>query len=210
MAEVNFYKPLEKTIQSLTNSFESISSKRKELLKPLTDFVELKVKANKNADLIFICTHNSRRSHICQIWTQAAAAYYQIKNVKSYSGGTEVTAFNPRAVKTLQEVGFQIKATSEGQNPVYAVRFSDDGREIRAFSKMYDSPPNPSAGFAAVMSCSHAEKNCPFVPGMQTKISLPYSDPREFDDTPKEAPKYSHSVKEIGSEIFYAFSQIRL
>ncbi len=210
MAGVNFYNPLEKTIQSLMNDFETISSKRKDLLKPLTDFVELKAKTNEKAELIFICTHNSRRSHICQIWTQAAAAYYQINNVVSYSGGTEVTAVNPRAVKALQEAGFNIKRTSEGNNPAYNVRFSDDGREIKAFSKMYDSPPNPSTGFAAVMTCSQADKNCPVVSGMQKRISLPYDDPKQFDDTDEEAAKYSDRVKEIGSEIFYAFSNIRL
>ena len=207
-SKVTLYKPLEETIQSLIKNFNSIPDTRKHILKQLTDFVETKVKKNEKAELIFICTHNSRRSHISQIWGQTAAAYYGIGNVLCHSGGTEATAFNPRAVKAMEEAGFKINATSNDANPVYEVEFSDEANEVIAFSKKYDSASNPQKGFAAVMTCSHADENCPVVFGMEKRISLPYNDPKDFDGTPQEAARYSERVREIGTEILYAFSQV--
>lgn len=204
-----FYKPLAATIDTLTKNFNTISPERKALLKQLTEFVKRKTNNNEKIELIFICTHNSRRSHISQIWGQAAAAYYGIPNVLSYSGGTEATAFNPRAVKAMQEAGFRIEATSAGTNPTYEVSFSDQGNTVIAFSKKYDSSSNPQKGFAAIMTCSHADENCPVVIGMEKRISLPYNDPKDFDGTPLESEKYAERVREIGTEILYAFSQVK-
>ena len=209
-SSVTFYQALDETISSLIRNFDTIPDSRKEILKQLTAFVEDKLKANQKIELIFICTHNSRRSHLSQIWGQAAAAYYGIKNVLSYSGGTEATAFNPRAVKAVKEAGFKVNATSEGTNPVYEVTFSDEANGVIAFSKKYDSKSNPQKGFAAVMTCSHADENCPVVSGMEKRISLPYNDPKDFDDTPQEAAKYAERVREIGTEILYAFSQVKV
>jgi arsenate reductase len=209
-SRVALHKTLDETVQSLVINFGTIPTERKEILKQLTDFVQAKAKNHEKIELIFICTHNSRRSHISQIWAQAAAAYYGIGNVVSYSGGTEATAFNPRAVKAMQEAGFKITATSEGTNPIYEVSFADGANEVIAFSKKYDSESNPRKGFAAIMTCSHADENCPVVLGMEKRISLPYNDPKDFDGTPQEAAKYSERVKEIGTEILYAFSQVKV
>ncbi len=206
---VMFYPPLSETIEALVGNFGSIPSERKQILNQLTDFVQAKSERQEKINLIFICTHNSRRSHISQIWAQAAAAYYGIGNVVSYSGGTEATAFNPRAVKAMEEAGFKITSSSNGTNPIYEVRFSDEANEVIAFSKKYDSETNPQKGFAAVMTCSHADENCPVVIGMEKRISLPYNDPKDFDGTPQEASKYAERVREIGTEILYAFSQVK-
>lgn len=207
--KVEFYKPIESTIHSLIKQFDSIPDDRKDILKQLTDFIEGKVKSNQKIELVFICTHNSRRSHISQIWAQAAAAFFGVKDVVAYSGGTEATAFNPRAVKAMAEAGFKINITKDGSNPVYNVQFSDSSNGVIAFSKKYDAEANPKKGFAAIMTCSHADENCPVVSGMEKRISLPYNDPKDFDDTPREASKYAERVMEIGKEILFAFSQVR-
>jgi arsenate reductase len=136
-----------------------------------------------------------------------AAAYYEIPKVTSYSGGTEATSFNPRAVKAMQEAGFKIEALSKDSNPIYKVAFANDADEIEVFSKRYDFETNPQKGFAAVMTCSHADENCPVVFGMEKRISLPYNDPKDFDDTSRESEKYAERVTEIGTEILYAFSK---
>jgi arsenate reductase (thioredoxin) len=208
--KVAFYPPLEDTILSLTKTFDSIPGERKAILREITDYVESKARKNEKIDLVFICTHNSRRSHISQIWAQAGAAYYGIDDVRSYSGGTEATAFNPRAVRAMQNAGFQIGIASEGENPVYEVKYSHNGHAIIAFSKKYDSDSNPHEAFAAVMTCTHADENCPIVFGMEKRISLPYNDPKDFDGTPQEATKYLERVREIGAEILYAFSQAKV
>lgn len=196
------------TVEKLTNEFDLISTERKMLLQQLVEFVERKVKAGQPVYLNFICTHNSRRSHLSQIWAQAAAHYYTIPNVFCYSGGTEATAFNPRAVKAMQEAGFSITMTRDGENPLYEVRFAENANPVIAFSKKYDDPFNHNKDFAAIMTCSHADDNCPLVLGASGRVALTYNDPKEFDGTPLEAAKYSERVHEIGREILFAFSQV--
>ena len=207
--KATLYSPVEKNIERYKKEFDQIPEERKEALKELAVFVETKVKAGEKAELIFICTHNSRRSHISQIWAQTAAAYYGVPHVIAYSGGTEATAFNPRAVKAMEEAGFKIKKTSEGTNPIYEVRFADDAAAIKAFSKKYDGEGNPKNGFGAIMTCSYADQNCPLVAGATVRIATPYDDPKDFDGTPQEAAKYTERVHQIGREILYTFSLIK-
>jgi arsenate reductase len=159
--------------------------------------------------LNFICTHNSRRSHIAQLWGQAAASYYGVKDVFCFSGGTEATAFNPRAVKAMQSVGFDIQKIKEGENPVYEVRFSTNEFPVVAFSKKYDDPFNHNQNFAAVMTCSHADENCPLVLGATTRIAITYDDPKDFDGTALEEATYSERANQIGREILFTFSKVR-
>lgn len=197
------------TVEQLTKEFNQIPADRKEILNQLVQFVETKIKGGNNVYLNFICTHNSRRSHLSQLWAQAAAHYYNIPNVFCYSGGTEATAFNPRAVKAMQDVGFIIKKTKEGDNPVYEVQFANDAPPVVAFSKTYDDPFNHNKDFAAIMTCSHADENCPLVLGASGRVALTYDDPKEFDGTPQEAAKYAERVQQIGREILFAFSQVK-
>jgi arsenate reductase len=199
---------LQPTIDQLTKEFDQIAAHRKETLRELTQFIKSKVNAGQPAYLNFICTHNSRRSHVSQLWAQAAAHHYHVPKVVCFSGGTEATAFNPRAVKAMQEAGFSIKMTKDGNNPIYEVRFADDVEPIIAFSKTYDDPFNYNKDFAAIMTCSHADENCPLIQGASKRIALNYDDPKEFDGTPLEAAKYSERVHEIGREILFAFSQV--
>jgi arsenate reductase (thioredoxin) len=205
----DFYEILRNNIKKLTDQFDQIQSDRKAILKELSGFIKEKIKANQKIELTFICTHNSRRSHISQIWAQAAASYYGINNVFSYSGGTEATAFNPRAVKAMEEVGFKILKTTESENPVYEIYYSDTSKPVISFSKKYDAEYNPQQNFIAVMTCSHADENCPLVVGAAKRISLNYNDPKDFDGTPQESAKYSERVSEIGREILFVFSEVK-
>jgi arsenate reductase (thioredoxin) len=200
---------LQSKIDKLTKAFDQIPDERKETLLELTRFVHEKKNAGGPVYLNFICTHNSRRSHLAQLWAQAAAHYYGIKNVFCFSGGTEATAFNPRAVKAMQNAGFSIKVTRDGDNPIYEVRFDNDAPPIVVFSKKYDDPFNHNKDFAAIMTCSHADENCPLVLGASRRIALTYDDPKEFDGTPQEVAKYAERVHQIGREILYAFSQVK-
>lgn len=186
----------------------AVPAERKALLDDIAAYVGKKIKENKDANLIFICTHNSRRSHMSQIWAQAAAHHYGLNKVRCFSGGTEATAFNPRAVRAMKKAGMKIEVNEPGDNPVYSVKFSDDGREIRAFSKKYDNSFNPKDEFCAVMTCSHADENCPFIPGAESRVSIPYQDPKEFDGTDKEEQMYEERSRQIASEMFYLFSRV--
>ncbi|HTF21289.1 MAG TPA: hypothetical protein VK658_24600 [Chryseolinea sp.] len=204
------YSPIIKHLDQYQKEFDRIPEDRRKALKRLALFIEEKRNSGGKAELIFICTHNSRRSHIAQIWAQTAAAYYSISGVVTYSGGTEATAFNPRAVKAMSDIGFKIIDTTGGENPLYEIRFADDTPAIKAFSKKYDSDKNPKQGFGAIMTCSQADQNCPVVLGAALRIATPYDDPKDFDGTPQESEKYTERTHEIGRDILYAFSLVKL
>jgi arsenate reductase (thioredoxin) len=195
-------------VRQVIDEFDSISDKRKSILADLADYISTKIKAGQIAQLIFICTHNSRRSHMSQLWTQAAAHFYGVEGIQTYSGGTEATAFNPRAVKAMQKAGFDIKILKEGDNPVYVVAFAEDAPGVEAFSKKYDDAVNPQKDFAAIMTCSDADQNCPFIPGASLRIPIPYDDPKDFDGTAREEAKYDERCHQIAREMFFVMSEV--
>jgi arsenate reductase len=202
------FPSLQITVDQLMREFDQIGEDRRKLLKQLTDFVCEKSEVNQKVFLNFICTHNSRRSHIAQLWAQIAAYYFGISNVECFSGGTEATAFNPRAVKAMQDVGFNISKIKDGDNPHYEVRYSSDSPPVNSFSKKYDDPFNQAKDFAAIMTCSHADENCPLVFGASTRIAITYDDPKDFDGTALEEAKYAERVCQIGREMLFAFSEV--
>lgn len=197
------------TIETLRHEFNLIPDERRKILSGITSFIESQISQKSKADLIFICTHNSRRSHVAQIWAQTAAAWYNVKGVNSYSGGTEATAFNVNAIEALRKLGFRISAGSNGNNPKYSVTYADNHLAFEVFSKKYDESPNPDRGFAAIMTCSQADADCPIVSGSAIRISLPYDDPKNFDGTTLESAKYLERALEIGRELLFVFSQIK-
>lgn len=184
-----------------------ISEERKAVLQVLIDYVQQKADQNQEINLNFICTHNSRRSQFSQIWGKVAAAFFGI-DINSFSGGVEVTAFNERAVASITRFGF--KVSKEGEvNPKYFVFYSEDKDPIVTFSKVYDDAANAPKGFAAVMTCSHADENCPFIPGAEARIPVRYEDPKAFDDTDQEVEMYDKRSLQIASEMLYVFSRIK-
>ncbi|MBT0608808.1 arsenate-mycothiol transferase ArsC [Aequorivita echinoideorum] len=191
-----------------TINTETISNERKDSLQPLIDFIKTKVSNSGKIRLNFICTHNSRRSHLSQIWAQALAYYFKINNVQCYSGGTERTALFSLVVETLLSSGFKIKSISEGNNPVYAIKYSENEHPIIGFSKTLDDDFNPKSAFAAIMTCSQADGGCPFIAGAEKRIPITYEDPKQFDGTPLQTEKYKQTSLQIATELYYVFSQI--
>jgi len=187
---------------------QTIPDERKKVLEPLTDFIKSKVSEGQEVRINFICTHNSRRSHLSQIWAQTMAGYFNIKNVFCYSGGTEATALFPMVAETLQNSGFQIKTVSKNDNPIYSIKYADNEHPVIGFSKKLDDDFNPRSGFAAVMTCDSANEACPFVPGAEKRIPITFEDPKAFDNTPQQAEKYQERSLQIATELFYVFSQI--
>lgn len=192
-----------------TFNFESITPERRITLQPLIDFIQAKATNQQQIRLNLICTHNSRRSHLSQVWAQTAAAHYDIKNVFCYSGGTEATAMFPMAAKTLAKQGFQIKTIAEGSNPIYTIKYAANEHPIIGFSKTFDDDFNPQSEFAAIMTCSSADQGCPFIAGAEKRIPITFEDPKAFDNTPQQAEKYEERSLQIATEMFYVFSQIK-
>ena len=200
-----------KTIQDVVSHLDikEISKERKELLQLLIEFIQNKINNDAIINLNFICTHNSRRSHLSQVWAQTLAHYFNIKNVFCYSGGTEATALFPSAAEALQSSGFKIDRLSSESNPVYAIKFSKVTHPVIGFSKTFDANFNPASEFAAIMTCSSADKGCPFILGAEKRIPLTYEDPKAFDNTPQQAEKYLERSLQIATELKYVFSNIK-
>ena len=201
------FNQIENTITSL--NIESISTERKETLQPLIDFIKTKVNANQEIRLNFICTHNSRRSHLSQVWAQTMAYYFYVKNVFCYSGGTEATALFPMEAETLRNKGFEVKTISKNENPVYSIKYAANQHPIIGFSKKLDDDFNPKSEFAAIMTCNSANEACPIVQGAEKRIPITFEDPKAFDNTPQQAEKYKERSLQIATELFYVFSQIK-
>ncbi|MEM6395815.1 MAG: protein-tyrosine-phosphatase [Bacteroidota bacterium] len=214
---------------SLQAQADRIPTERKAKLDKLVNYIRQK----DFAHLVFICTHNSRRSHLAMIWATVAAHFFRLGYVPSvdrlpqvgdarqsgvghthrsevftYSGGTEATAMNPRIVRALLAAGFKIKTLETGENPIYEVNAGEDFEPIRCFSKVYDHEENPKSDFAAIMVCSSADADCPYVPGADFRLALPYQDPKRGDDLPAEVQIYQDSLLEIGREMVYVFSRL--
>jgi len=211
---MNLYTTLDQTIKKML--INEVSEDQKSILSVLVNFIQQKRANGEAINLNFICTHNSRRSQFAQLWAQTAAFYYGIE-VNCFSGGVEETAFNKRAVDSVERSGFKVvkKNRTSGRlhqhgegNPRYTVSFGEDAQPLVMFSKMFDDASNPSTNFAAVMTCSHADENCPFIPGTEARIPLLYNDPKEFDGTAQEAEKYDERSMQIATELFYVFSCI--
>lgn len=202
------YPKLEQYIKSAIDDFETISKERQEKLREIGTLIRNNKAESIQSQLTFICTQNSRRSHLSQIWTATAAAYYR-ESVKTFSGGTEATAFNPRAVAAIERAGFVVsKDTKNAKNPHYLVRYSEGEEALECFSKKYNDSFNPQNSFIAVMTCSDADEACPIVLGAKSRVAIPYIDPKVSDNTEKEAQTYDERCKQIATEMLFLMSQV--
>lgn len=202
------FEQVRSNLQALSMNYNSIPEKRKELLHTIANYIRSKKEKNESIQLMFVCTHNSRRSHFGQIAAALASNYYGINNVKTYSGGTEATAFNPNAIKAIEQFGLRIEKITDKTNPHYNVFFGDHEKTI-CFSKVYNDPFNPKENFAAIMTCGDAEENCPFIPGVELRIATTYEDPKRSDGTPLQEQTYLERFKQIATEIMYTFSLVK-
>ena len=198
-------------IEAVINSLDvtTISHERKKILAPLIAYIQTKIDSQSEIRLNFICTHNSRRSHLSQVWAQAIAEYFKLNNVICYSGGTEATALFPMVAETLKKSGFKIAVIAEGTNPIYSIKYADNQHPIIGFSKTYDSNFNPVSEFAAIMTCSHADGNCPIITGAEKRIPITFEDPKISDGTPQQVEVYAKRSLQIATELKYVFSEIK-
>ncbi|WP_407498486.1 arsenate-mycothiol transferase ArsC [Elizabethkingia anophelis] len=203
------YQSLFENIQGIQKAF-NINEERKNVLWPLIGYIQKKINDKKRININFICTHNSRRSHLSQIWAQAAASYFNIPGVHCYSGGTEETALFPKIIETLKVQGFNILKISDGNNPVYAINYSANTPPVIGFSKKYDNPFNPEDSYAAVMTCSQADEGCPFIAGAKVRIPITFEDPKKSDNTPEQTQVYAERSLQIAAEMLYVFSSIKI
>ncbi|HNO80312.1 MAG TPA: protein-tyrosine-phosphatase [Phycisphaerae bacterium] len=200
-------KPIAGYVSKRQAEFDQIDAKRKAQLEELSAYIRQQRAVVEPVRLTFVCTHNSRRSHMAQLWASVAAETYGI-HATTYSGGTESTAFNPRAVAAMERAGFEIEKTTDDPNPIYHVRYADDRSAMTCFSKKHNSDPNPHEGFAAIMVCSDADRSCPAVRGATGRFAIPFVDPKAADGTPEEAATYDERCAQIAREMLYVMSRV--
>jgi arsenate reductase len=203
-------KSIRKYCDAQIREFDKIGASRKAKLNILAEYLIDKYQKEKTPKVIVICTHNSRRSHLGQIWLAVGADYFGLPKIETYSGGTEATAFNPRAVQALNAIGFDINtANKTAENPKYAIKWTIEMSPYIAFSTKYDEAPNPTKNFAAIMVCTDADEKCPLVAGMDLRLALPFEDPKAFDDTALESEKYSERCEQIAREFLYVLNEVK-
>jgi len=210
MKKDTFYTDLDNYCKAIEKEFIEIPESRIEILQQLGDYVISALNGDGHVQLVFICTHNSRRSQFGQLWALTAAQFYGIQDIAAFSGGTGSTAFNPRAVAAIKRAGFQVeKLEGNIDNPSYKILSGENFHGTPMFSKKYDDSPNPDKGFCAIMVCSDADEACPVVPGAEHRISMPYDDPKAFDDTNQENTKYDERCRQIAREMFFTFQYVK-
>ncbi|MFC2080727.1 protein-tyrosine-phosphatase [Bacteroidota bacterium] len=209
MSETVFNAGLRKYFAEIESEFSNISSRRKKTLKLLGEYIKVRLKEQSEAELLFICTHNSRRSQFGQVWAETAARYCGIDRIRSFSGGIEATAFYPEALAAILRAGFSLDShTGNEANPQYLIRSGAGIPAITMFSKKHDNAINPSENFCAIMVCSDADEACPHIPGAEKRIAILYDDPKVYDGSDMESQKYDERCREIARDLFYVFKYV--
>jgi len=202
-----------KLFKTISNYIEKIakiepSRERKLLLARMIDYIHSKQQQQSPINLHFICTHNSRRSHLAQVWGQTLAHHFGLRNVNCTSAGTETTELYPVVAEILQEAGFELKKEDQLNNPKYTLNYSSETAPMQLFSKDLEHVGNPTMNYAAIMTCSHADENCPFLPGAEQRIPMTFEDPKNYDNHPLQREKYKETMQEIASDLHFIFSHI--
>ncbi len=200
----------------LTTSFDMIDEVHRDAGEKLVNWIVENYKPGEPLNVTTVCTGNSRRSILTSTMGNIASVYYGMPEIRFHSGGTAPTAFNPRTIAALKEIGVEIEPTGKeaprGEpktaNPIYTVRWGT-GLEAIEFSKTYFDAANPQQGFAALMVCSEADAGCPFVKGASVRISMPYLDPKIYDDSRYESIKYAERRDDIGRLMLSVMMQAR-
>ena len=189
----------------LATTFDMLGESQLQASRQLADWLAKNYDSSKTLHVIVVCTGNSRRSMLGACMGNMAAAYYGLDKVRFHSGGTAPTAFNKRTIATLKAIGFEISPTGEeaerGEpktgNAKYRVVWGT-GMESIEYSKRYSDASNPVSGFAAVMVCTEADSECPNVQGAAFRLSMPFLDPKSYDDGQYETVKYAERRDDIG------------
>jgi len=120
--------------------------------------------------ILFICTHNSARSHMAEGFVNALYG----DRYSAFSAGTEPSKVNPYAVRVMQEIGIDIS----------------DHR-----SKSVDEFLDQDLDYVVTV-CDHAKEVCPFFPGGRKALHKGFQDPAAVAGTEDEKLSLFRRVRE--------------
>jgi arsenate reductase len=120
--------------------------------------------------VLFICTHNSARSHMAEGLVNALYS----DRYRAFSAGTEPSTLNPYAVRVMQEIGIDIS----------------DHR-----SKSVDEFMDQDLDYVVTV-CDHAKESCPFFPGGRMPMHKGFQDPALVAGTEAEKLQVFRRVRD--------------
>ena len=157
---------------------------------------ELRGEINSCNKIVFICTHNSRRSQLCEVWGSILSKRFNL-DLSFFSAGTEKTEVCGEAIKSLERAGIEIGIGGK-------IKLMHN--QIELHSKTLDEIKEDE--FIAIMTCSDAEKNCPVEPRSKKNIKLFYDDPKKYDGTIEASVEYDKTCRLIASELNAIFKTL--
>lgn len=152
------------------------------------------IQQDDEANVVFVCTHNSRRSQIAQVCLQLFLQELNIKNIGVFSCGTEKTHIPPQIFALFKRQGLEVRESKNDSIEVF--------NQIVLFSKTYEDDSLPKRSIA-IMVCDSASETCPFVPSFNQRISLEFRDPKQADGSPEEEKSYNKAWIKIATEMAY-------
>ena len=146
--------------------------------------------------IVFICTHNSRRSQFCEAWSKVLANRYGL-NISFSSAGTTKTSVYKEVINSLKRAGVDINEKGilniEGKTSILYSKTLDDIKENK---------------FISITNCTDAEKNCPLDPRSHLNLNIFYDDPKKFDGMENEKKEYDKTSVSIAAEINVIFKSL--
>ena len=195
--------------KNLYPEYKKIPEERRRVLEEIADYIYGAIQIDKEARIILIGSNNATRSILAEAWASAAAQYYNVRNIRLYSGGTDISHVAPFALKALEKAGFIVYRITDTDNPHYEIKYTYNINPLIVFSKKFNDRNLPQLNYGAVFVCPNADINVPFLKGMNFRTSLHYFDPGAYDNTPEQLDKYIERSHEIASEMFYVFYCIK-
>jgi len=188
-------------------NLSAVPADRQDELKSLANYIAKSIKADGTADVMFICTHNSRRSHFGQIWAAAAAHHLGIQGVRMIAEHIP----DPILLQQLDTSNKQLRMVNaiDLNNKVMMITAGKGAKPVFCFSKTIDHPLNPTADFGAVMTCSSADAACPVVKGANFRVAIPYVDPKVSDGKAEEAATYDERCLQIATEMLWVMQAVK-
>lgn len=195
-------------ISKRLTEFGRITQDRRPSLERLATLIAGRRATSRDTKVVFVCTHNSRRSQLAQVWATAAVHHFAIAGIDALSAGTRATEVDRRAIETLERAGFTW-TQSNGHNPTYTVRVGSTDQTLPLFSKTLSDSFEATTDFIAVITCSNADLACPVIEGASDRLSLSYDDPRAADGSSYETDIYDECCRSISREMLYVFSKTK-
>jgi arsenate reductase len=156
---------------------------------------------------LFVCTHNSRRSQIAQVWAAFLSDLFHL-DLTHFSAGTEATACSTEMLKALKRAGFNVFKDDESPD-IYHIGWRGEETQMDVYSKAIQDIRLHDAGLVAIMVCDDAQEQCPVVPHALDRFALTYVDPGTSDDTDVSTSAYDLACRMIGNELLYLFSKVQ-